>query len=163
MRDPVWSPATVRAYRSASWRPRLTHGFKNPRRTRSATMSSTSRNCGTTCSIYPQKIFSRNNYIVELSTGDGPTYLGGSGPPLWITLFFKYTRRTYKVRRNDEGEAQRRKWTFYEAIMIFYNIFTGSTSTAIFTPAKDISFSAWAKTCAVKSWRTDHFFPLRRI
>ena len=25
-------------------------------------------------------------------------------------------RRTYKVRRNDEGEAQRRRWTFYEAI-----------------------------------------------
>jgi len=24
-------------------------------------------------------------------------------------------RRTYKVRRNDEGEAQRRRWTFYEA------------------------------------------------
>ncbi|MCX5907700.1 MAG: hypothetical protein NTY64_11080 [Deltaproteobacteria bacterium] len=25
---------------------------------------------------------------------------------------------TYKVRRNDEGEAQRRRWTFYEAIII---------------------------------------------
>ena len=24
----------------------------------------------------------------------------------------------YKVRRNDEGEAQRRRWTFYEAIII---------------------------------------------
>jgi hypothetical protein len=27
-------------------------------------------------------------------------------------------RCTYKVRRNDEGEAQRRRWTFYEAIII---------------------------------------------
>jgi hypothetical protein len=27
-------------------------------------------------------------------------------------------RRTYLVRRSDEGEAQRRKWTFYEAIKI---------------------------------------------
>jgi hypothetical protein len=31
-------------------------------------------------------------------------------------------RRTYKVRRNDEGEAQSReardRWTFYEAIKI---------------------------------------------
>jgi hypothetical protein len=25
-------------------------------------------------------------------------------------------RRTYRVRRSDEGEAQRRRWTFYEAI-----------------------------------------------
>ena len=25
-------------------------------------------------------------------------------------------RRTYKVRCNDEGEAQRRRWTFYEVI-----------------------------------------------
>jgi hypothetical protein len=25
-------------------------------------------------------------------------------------------RRTYKVSRNDEGEAQRRRWTFCEAI-----------------------------------------------
>ena len=24
----------------------------------------------------------------------------------------------YKVRRNDEGEAQRRRWTFYEAITL---------------------------------------------
>ena len=27
-------------------------------------------------------------------------------------------RRTYKVRRSDEGEVQRRRWTFYEAINI---------------------------------------------
>ncbi|MCX5909016.1 MAG: hypothetical protein NTY64_18045 [Deltaproteobacteria bacterium] len=27
-------------------------------------------------------------------------------------------RRTYKERRNDEGEAQRRRWTFYEAITV---------------------------------------------
>jgi len=27
-------------------------------------------------------------------------------------------RPTYKVRRNDEGEAQRRRWTFYEAIKL---------------------------------------------
>jgi hypothetical protein len=25
-------------------------------------------------------------------------------------------RRTWGVRRSDEGEAQRRRWTFYEAI-----------------------------------------------
>jgi len=35
-------------------------------------------------------------------------------------------RRTYKVRRNDEGEAQSRserdRWTFYEAI-IFLNLY----------------------------------------
>jgi hypothetical protein len=27
-------------------------------------------------------------------------------------------KRRYSVRRNDEGEAQRRRWTFYEAIHI---------------------------------------------
>jgi hypothetical protein len=27
-------------------------------------------------------------------------------------------RRTSEVRRNDEGEAQRRRWTFYEAIKV---------------------------------------------
>jgi hypothetical protein len=28
-------------------------------------------------------------------------------------------RRTYKVRHNDEGKAQRRRWTFYEAINFY--------------------------------------------
>ena len=29
-------------------------------------------------------------------------------------------RRTYKVRRSDEGEGQRRRWTFYAAINIIF-------------------------------------------
>jgi hypothetical protein len=37
-------------------------------------------------------------------------------------------KRTYKVRCNDEVEAQRRRWTFYETIkissLLAYNPFT---------------------------------------
>jgi hypothetical protein len=43
-------------------------------------------------------------------------------------------RRTYNVRHNDEGEAQRRKWTFYETINIEEKPLLSSAISAIKKP-----------------------------